>query len=96
MSLGKAKMKALSREQRAEVLLSREKLRQDIQLLNAQAKAGLKEAKAQAITLPAQSAAQATVQDSESTGKLVKALPWVLGAAAVLGAILLMRRKQVT
>lgn len=98
MSLGKTNMRVLSREQKADVFLAREKLRQEIALLNAQSKAGIREAKAQTILLPAQSAAQATVQDSESTGKLVKALPWVLGAVAVLGAILLMRRKpgQVT
>lgn len=90
-----AGLRALTKDQRAQVALEREATRRQIQLLMAQAKADLKTAKAQTLLLPAQAAAQTSVQDSESTGKLVRALPWVLGAVAVVGVVYFMRRKAV-
>lgn len=84
----------LTRAQRQQAQLDKMATANQIKLIKAQAAADAKLKKADVQYLPAQAAAQATVADSESTGKFVQALPWVLGGAVVLGGLYFILRKK--
>lgn len=84
----------LTRAQRQQAQLDKQATNNAIRLLKAQTAADAKLRKVDVQYLPAQAQAQATVADSESTGKFVKAIPWVLGGAVVLGGLYFILRKK--
>ena len=74
--------------------LEKQAIDDQIRLTKAQTAADVKLQKAGVQYLPAAATAAATAADSDSIGKFVKALPWVLGGAVVLGGLYFILRKK--
>lgn len=89
----RAANRALTAEQRAAIALQRAETTDYLRRLRADVKADVKRTDATVALLPAQAAADTSIADSESTGKLVRALPWILGVGAV-GIVLYMLAKR--
>lgn len=90
----RAENRALSAEQRAALVLQRAETADYLKRLKADVMADVKRTGATVALLPAQAAADTAIADSESTGKLVRALPWLLGAGAAAFLLYIVTRKR--